>query len=285
MSGNTTILCINRISSLYGTFTSTEKKIADFVIANYEQVAKFTCAELAAATSTSPATVIRFSKKIGFDSYVEMKLSLSQQLIDQSTEIAAIKKTDTSAIVKQKVLKFNKDVIDCMNQTLDAELLERAADMLCKAKNILVIGDGGSGITARNAHDVFLQLQLPCDLISDPFFQILKIDQMNKSDVVFAVSNSGRSRNTLENLKHAHERNIPTIGIIGIPNSPMAQYLDIEVHTNIFNSQSFCDSVAARICELSVISVLHALIYRRLPRNSIIDIPSAYNRKSVKFGD
>ena len=41
-----------------------------------------------------------------------------------------------------------------------------------------------------------------------------------KRCVVFAVNSSGRSVSTLESLKLAREMGIPTIGVVGLPNTP-----------------------------------------------------------------
>ena len=253
-------LCINRIHAVYENLSTVERKLADYILENYHQLNVSSCADLATATNTSPASVVRFCRKIGFSGFSEFKLSISQSWIDQSAGQLNITKDDTTSEIKQKVLMFNKSVIDGMFTTLGEEVLEQAADLLCNASRVVIIGDGGSGCSARDAYNIFLLLRIKCEYVTDPFFQITVINQLEKNDVLFAISNSGRSKNTIENLKQAKGKNITTIGIVGVPNSPASKYLDVELQTNIFESDFFCDSAAAQICELNAIAVLHSLI-------------------------
>ena len=59
----------------YDLLTKTEKAIADYIIANPTDAFSLNASELAERTQSSPATVGRFSKKIGFDSYETGKLT------------------------------------------------------------------------------------------------------------------------------------------------------------------------------------------------------------------
>ena len=53
----------------YSSFTTTELKIADFILNNPQDFLDKTASQLASLTETSPAAIIRFSRKIGFDGY------------------------------------------------------------------------------------------------------------------------------------------------------------------------------------------------------------------------
>lgn len=286
MRGEYSSLCVNRINAVYDNLSTVERRIADYILQNYETLTMGSCAGLAAATKTSPASIVRFCRKIGFSGFTELKMSISQSWIDQRVGQLNISREDTISEIKQKVLMFNKSVIDGMFTTLNEHALEEAASLLCHATRVVIIGDGGSSCSARNAYDIFLQLRIRCEYVTDPFFQIMVIGQLEKDDVVFAISNSGRSKNTIENLKQAKEQNITTIGIVGVPNSPASKYLDVELRTNIFESDFFCDSAAAQICELSAIAVLHSLILTRTEKDNLYvghHLTNAFDAKRVNW--
>lgn len=249
-------------------------------------VAVSSCASLAKATGTSPATVVRFCRRIGFNGFSELKMSLSRSWLDQSSGVLELDKEDSPAMVKQKVLMFNKSVIDVLFETLDDALLERAVELLCAAPKVMMVGDGGSGCSASSAYDVLMQLGVNCEYVTDIFFQIIAIDRMQPGDVILAFSNSGRSKNTIDNLKQAKQKNITTIGIIGSPNAPISKYLDIELRTNTFSGDDFCDTIAARMCELSTISVLYSLILKYSEKKDIYvgrQLKNAYDAKRVDW--
>ncbi|MEG1875666.1 MAG: MurR/RpiR family transcriptional regulator, partial [Angelakisella sp.] len=72
--------CLSRIREFYPGFTSSEQKIADFILGNADHALECTAAELSVASGVSPATVIRFTKTIGFSGFSEMKLNLARDM-------------------------------------------------------------------------------------------------------------------------------------------------------------------------------------------------------------
>ena len=61
-----------KVNSLYTKLTMTEKKIADYLIINGGDVDGVTSYELAERLGIGQATVVRFSKKLGYRMFGEM---------------------------------------------------------------------------------------------------------------------------------------------------------------------------------------------------------------------
>ena len=285
---NEFLLCVTRMREVYEYMSKAERTIADYIIADPQRTRNLSTLELAAVTGTSPATISRFCRKIGFSGFAEFKTSLTKELLSSNNDLLHLTEDDSVSIIKQTVLIFNKTVMEGMLYTLDDEALKRAADYLSAANRVAIIGDGSSGSSARNAYDVFLQLGIRCEYLTDPFFQIMAINQLEEGDVVFAVSNSGRSKNTIENLKLAKDKNLISIGIIGLANSPISKYLDVVLETNIFKNEFFCDSVAAQICEVSTIAVLYSIISLHNKNEKVLKdkaLRDALDAKRVKWNE
>mgnify|MGYP000980109004 CR=1 FL=1 len=71
---------ISRIESMMEDYSSAEKKLANYIIGNIEKVPTMTANELAEASGLSAPTVVRFSKKIGFQSLTDFKITISTEL-------------------------------------------------------------------------------------------------------------------------------------------------------------------------------------------------------------
>lgn len=54
-----------------------------------------------------------------------------------------------------------------------------------------------------------------------------------------------------------------TISIMGLAGSPLSKCTDIPLYTGLSGHTFFSDTIAARICELNVVSALHALLVLR----------------------
>jgi len=256
------LLYIQRIRALYNTraFSKSDHLIADYILENPTCITSSTANSLAQATGTSPATVVRFCRKLGFSGLADMKMSMMYNYVDSGNAIMDLEPTDNVGEVKRKVVNFTKSVLDQLNETLDDQALEQAAKAVVEASKVIIIGEGGSGTICRAAYDVFLKLAIPCQFVEDPFFQAMTIAMMDKDDLLFVIVNSGRTINTLQNVQQAKENGLKVVGIVGPADSPLSKYLDIEIRTSLFDSEYFSDLSAARTCELTTISILHSII-------------------------
>ena len=70
--------CSLLIKQIYNTMTESEKKIAEYLFNNSSEVYKFSASQLATITETSAASVVRFSRKLGFKGFQEFKIALAK---------------------------------------------------------------------------------------------------------------------------------------------------------------------------------------------------------------
>ena len=256
------LLYIQRIKAMYQsrTFSKSDRLIADYILAHPTCVASTTAAELGEVTGTSSATVVRFCRKLGFSGLVDLKMSMAYRYANGENIIMDLDRGDNVHQIKQKVISFTKMVADHLMESLDDQALACAAQEILRAEQLVIVGEGGSGTICRAAYDIFLKLAIQCRYVSDPLFQAMEIGSMKQTDVLLLIVNSGRTANMVQNAQLAHACGIKTIGIVGSSNSPISQYLDIEIRTSLFRSDYFSDLAAARTCELTAISILHSII-------------------------
>lgn len=256
------LLYIQRIHALYNTraFSKSDMLIADYILEHPTCITTSTANTLAEASGTSPATVVRFCRKIGFNGLADMKMSAMRTHVDYGNVAMDLRPEDSVGEIKRKVVGFTKLVLDKLMETLEDGSMEAAAQTIASASQVVIIGEGGSGSISRAAYDIFLKLAIPCQLVEDSFFQSMVISMMEPDDVLLMIVNSGRTVNMVDSASQARESGIKTIGIVGPANSPLSKYLDIEIRTSLFSSDYFSDLSAARTCELTAISILHSII-------------------------
>jgi RpiR family transcriptional regulator, carbohydrate utilization regulator len=227
---------------------------------NHTGLSNTTATLLAEATDTSPATIIRFCRSIGFKGLLDFKMYLRNEFSSPSSQWLNVDFNESIAMIKQKTFGFNRNSMDETLSILDDEYLKQAVELIDKAPQVAIVGEGGSGTSARAAFDAFLQIGIQCLYIEDPFFQVLGIARMPKGSVVLGFNHSGQAKNIVDSMKLAKRKGLTTIGLIGIIGSPIMKYVDIPLITGITDHPFFSDSLAARICELNVVSTLHAIL-------------------------
>ena len=75
---------IIRIEDKKDSFTQTDKNIASYILNNKDLIIKQSSIDLAKNTKSSQAAVTRFVKKIGYNSFVDMKISIAKAFEEES---------------------------------------------------------------------------------------------------------------------------------------------------------------------------------------------------------
>lgn len=65
---------------LANNFSSVERILGKYVLENGEKVLNMSTKELAKATFTSPASIVRFCRKLEYEGYNDFKIALAAQL-------------------------------------------------------------------------------------------------------------------------------------------------------------------------------------------------------------
>lgn len=100
---------LHRIREIYPSLTRKQKSIADYLLENPEDICYITLAQLSRQTSSSELTLLRFCKKVGCSSFLDLKNEFrgyTQQMIRLLSAPAFFvpEDTDTAASGKEALL-------------------------------------------------------------------------------------------------------------------------------------------------------------------------------------
>ena len=132
-------------------FSKGQKRIAAFILDNYDRAAFMTAARLGETTSVSESTVVRFAAQLGYDGYPEMQKALQELIRGKLTSIQRIQVSrdqmsgaDILGSVMQRDMNSIHNVID----RLDRDAFSCAVDKLLGAKHIYILGVRSSSFLA-----------------------------------------------------------------------------------------------------------------------------------------
>ncbi len=259
------LLLTSRVSAAKDRLSKKERIIAEYVLANQDKLVELSAMELAKLTNTSLSSVVRFCQGCGFSGFADLKNCMEREtLTANQLEDPQIHHTDSGAMVKQKTLSIHQAIINGLNSLWDGREFETAARAMLRASRIIVIGEGGSRASALTMFYIFTQMHLPMENYSDPVFEIMKVSSVTPKDVVIGISYTGRLKNTIDSLSLAKEKGATTIGLIGTPDSPILEFVDIVLHTTSVRKQYYQGALSRRVSELAVIEVLYSLLAARI---------------------
>lgn len=144
-----------KVNSLYTKLTMTEKKIADYLIINGADVGGMTSYDLAERLGIGQATVVRFSKKLGYRMFGEMIDDAKNSVGESTSEII---ESDTPSDILDKLEKRTCDIIQSIRQSNDAECFARAAKLIDGARSIVCYGYTTSNLFASYLCELLIEI-------------------------------------------------------------------------------------------------------------------------------
>ncbi len=136
------------ISQRFGDFTKSEKQIANYLLNNQDELAFLAAAELAERLDLSEATIVRFARTLGYDSYPALRAALQQKFRQRVTHSARIRsRLDDLRLEGDLFERLVVSEIDYMTQaleTVDRAALRQAEQLLRAHARTFVFGVGPS---------------------------------------------------------------------------------------------------------------------------------------------
>lgn len=268
--------CIYKIKQSSSSFTATEKRIAEYILNNREQALEFTAQKLAEETDTSAAALIRFAQKLGYMGITAMKLDLAKDE-DESDELfnVLIEENDSIELMVKKVQKISERNIQQTYKLLNTADLNKAIDKVKLAKNIYLIGIGGSGIVCMD----FMQklTRINRNVIYHEDFDVLlaRLAHIDKEDILIAISYSGETHMVNLAVDYAKENDVPVIAITQYNmKSTLSKNADIKLYTPIEEKELRLGAISSRNSAL----VLTDLIYYGIAKENFSDTKSALTK-------
>ncbi len=289
MSENPHANVFELISNNYYDLTTAEKRIADYIITDPDHVQQAGISDLADACGTAMATVSRFSRKLGYDSFNALRIAIAHAISSQSSNAefltGKITMNDTFEDECQKIHTADLAVITQTYNLINADIYMKAIDMLLNANKVVCMGQGGSVIIAMEAAHLFSTVSGKFSCVQDNHMQVITISNMDEKDVLLYFSYSGSVRDMMENFALASKRGVKTILFTRFPKSPGAEQADIVLQCGSSESPLQLGSIPARLSQLFMLDVLFSEYCRRdydTARESRKRIASAISEKHVE---
>ena len=201
-------------------FTNHEKDVAVYILENIDSLPNMSSAELANASLTSKATVVRLSQKLGLEGYQELKLKLIAEINqrDRLNKILANEpitdKSSYSDIINTLPVLYDKAVTNT-RLSLDKNSMNRINNVLQKAECIDIYGTGISYILAQSAAFKFATLGMECSAYESINSHYLAA-RKNKKTIAFLISFTGANKAVNSMAKYLREAtNNYVVGIMG----------------------------------------------------------------------
>lgn len=136
------------ISENYKDLTKSEKQIADYLRKNQEESAFLSAGEVASRLDLSEATLVRFARSLGFDSYPAMREVLQENFRRRVTHSARLRSRlddlREAGDIYERLVVSEMDYMTQSLESVDREALHQAVSLMENRKRIYIFGIGPS---------------------------------------------------------------------------------------------------------------------------------------------
>jgi DNA-binding MurR/RpiR family transcriptional regulator len=167
----------------------------DYINENKQNISKLSVSQLAQNAEVSSASIVRFSRKLGYSGFGELKIEIEKDLITMSNNYSYIEK-DCEKSLNNVINNITYKSIETITQTTklnSLENLEESIKELINAKTVYIFGVGGSALVSLDLQQKLIRINKPTVTSLDSHTQQMTSLNITKDDVAIGISYSGRS--------------------------------------------------------------------------------------------
>jgi RpiR family transcriptional regulator, carbohydrate utilization regulator len=251
---------LDRLRQGLSLLSPAEKQNGTYVLDKPREVLRLPMDQLAREIGISAGTLANFCQTFGFSGFKDFRLSLAAEVNSPiQLEHSFVNRGDTLQDIANKAISANLDALISTLRGLDLNDVQRAIDVILKARTIELYA---LGVASAVAHDAFGRLKgigLLVNWLPDTSHQLTSAVLLTPQDVVIAFSNAGETRSTLKALKIAKQNGATLITFTGNPHSSFAQVADISFVVTPREPTAFSRNlrISARTAMLGLMDVIY----------------------------
>lgn len=274
------IRIVSKIKAMKDSFSSSEERIANFIINNTNEILQYTITDFSKACETSESTITRFVHKIGFNKFQELKLSIATEA-DIKPLNENIKETDSPFEIFKKVCEDIYTSLEKTKNIINSVTLKKCCEILRHADFVAIFGLGNSASIATDAAHKLFRLGINAHAYTDGHMQAIASTHRSQNSVIIGISNSGHSKDIIDAMKIAKEHGATTIAITNHQKSPINKVSDFSIETISDETNYRILGLNSRITQLAIVDTIYSYLVCHL-QNSKSNIKVVENALQYK---
>lgn len=247
---------LEKISKYLNSFSKSERKVAEVILASPQTAIHSSIATLAKMADVSEPTVNRFCRRLDTKGFPDFKLHLAQSLANGTPYVNRhVEEDDGPEAYTSKIFESTMACLDMAKQSLDPVLINRTVDQLVQANKISFFGLGASSSVAHDAQNKFFRFNVPVVCFDDTVMMRMSAINSAQNDVVIIISHTGRTKSLVEVAQIARSNDATVIGMTS-KDSPLADECHIVLSLDVPEDTDVYMPMASRIAHLVLIDVL-----------------------------
>ena len=218
-----------RIRKSYDNLSRSYRKVADYVLSHYYEVAFMTAAQLAHAVSVDTTTVVRFSQRLGYNGYPDLLGDVRQQVKE---EIYAhytpeeLTPGDPAQTFVQRLEQERQNLYQTRTHA-SPEQVARVAQLLREARHIALVAEGYGVTAAAMMAQQLRHRGLSAEAVeADGVQRTATLMNLDRHSLVIGISATPYGEEVARAMAYARRQGCATLGVVGSMESPVNRMSD-----------------------------------------------------------
>lgn len=225
--------CLAIIRSARDKMSANEKKLADFILQNSSLIRDYSSQQIAAAVGVSQSSVVKFSQKIGYKGFTDLKLAIHESVVKHESNVAVLagKRTTAGAEVslKERLYQAKSEAIAAASEMNDDRSLRAAAAAFSSAGRLQFVGSGNAFTVAQDAALRMMSLGKAVISEGDVDVQLAAAATLGKGDCLFIISTLGQAPHLVQLAQLASKAGVTLVSLNNQAANPVAALANIRL--------------------------------------------------------
>lgn len=249
---------ISLVKDSYVDLRPAERRVADVVLQDVRFAVDASNAALAQRAEVSEPTVTRFCRAIGCKGVRDFKLKLAQSLVVGTLYLASEppEGNDNGMPFWNAVFGEARRALEEAERQLDPVQLQKAAELIAKARQVAVFGVGASAAAlAQEIQHRLFRYGIIVGAHCDPYVMRMTASTLKPGDLVIAISATGRTREVVEAVEIAKHYRANAVCVTA-PDTDLARICDVGLTVAVPEYPDTLKPTASRFAFLVAIDLM-----------------------------
>lgn len=261
--------------------TVAEAGIASYLVAYGRDLKRYSTRDLADATYTSAATVVRLCKKLGFSGFNDFKERFleEQRFLEQREDAVdanfPFTKEDNVMRMANRIAQLHAQTIEDTMSLLHYRDLQKATRLLQRCQRVQIFSFGTTLNQAESFREKMLKIGCRVSISSNLNYQLYEARCLTPNDLAIVISYSGETEKILLVAQACQERHVPILALTSYGNNSLTSYADCKL--SLSSKERLFENTADFSTHVSVnllLDILYSSVF-------LLDYDGNYQRKLI----
>lgn len=240
--------------------TETEKEILEYMVGNLDVLPKLSSRKLAEKTYTSPTTIVRFVKKLGYQNYNDFKYNIISKLKNNNEE-SQITSHEKALSILNKVEKIQIEAMNDFKNKISLETFQEIIDACYQYQYIDIIANDCNAILGKYALHYLSSLGKMVHVYHETNQQIYASMNVPHDHLVIIISKYALHETLLNCALTLKRRHIKTIAITNHQENTLSKRCDYVLAIPFYTNKDRFDELQFHMTVKYIFDCLFSTLY------------------------